>query len=388
MRVVFIKIASQYDATRLFIDEMAGAFARRGHEAVVVDLAGQGDIGAPLRAAASAPTDLVYSIGCLGNARDLIGQSLGEIFGAPHVLQHVDYPLSHLNQLEATAPETAILTVDPSHVEAVRSTFGPDHFAHLAFCPHAAVGEPVALDADLDGYLVDRPIPILFSGSFYVPEAPPWEGEGAGIGAVFNRALEMALAAEFIPAVEALDQALRSYDEDPLNPTYARMRRYATWVHEQVRKIRRLKLLETAGAMGLPLFCIGSGYEGWIERHKSFRLGPPMDLVNAAALMRRARVVLNANANFGRGSHERPLTAMLHGAAVATDGGWWGGQFDDGREVMVYRWTNLDADLARIAALADDPEAAWRMGAAGQARAIAAHRFDHRVDTVIAAARR
>jgi hypothetical protein len=36
--------------------------------------------------------------------------------------------------------------------------------------------------------------------------------------------------------------------------------------------------------------------------------------------------------------------------------------------------------------LADNPEAAWRMGAFGQAMAATSHRFDHRVDAVIAAA--
>lgn len=386
MRVVFVKIASQYDAARMFIDEMAAAFARHGYATVVVDLVGQADLGAALRAAALEPVDLVYSIGGLGDARGLIGQSLGEIFAAPHVLQHVDYPLSHLNQLEGTAPETAILTVDSSHVDAVRSTFEPGRFAHVGFCPHAAVGEPVPLEPDADAFLEARPIPILFSGSFYGPEVSPWAEEGPGIRAIFNQALEIALAAEFIPALEALDQALRGYGEDPLDPRYGRMRRYATWIHEQVRRTRRQALLDAAGAAGLPLFCIGSGYEGWIERHKSFRLGPPMSLGDATALMRRTRVVLNANANFGRGSHERPLTAMLAGAAAATDGAWWGEQFEDGRDLTIYRWTDLEAGLARIAALAADPEAAWRMGMAGQARTAAAHRFDHRVDAVIAAA--
>ncbi len=386
MRAVFIKGPSQYDATRLFTDELAGAFAAAGHEAVVVDIVGPDDIGAALRAAAQAPTDLVHTYGILGDAQAILGQSLGEIFAAPHVLQHVDYPLSHLNQLEATARETVILTVDPSHVEAIHGTFGPDHFAHVAFCPHAAVGQPVEPDADADAFVAQRPIPILFAGSFHGVGPAPWAEEGRGIQQIFDRALDLALGTEFLPALEALDQALRAYGEDPAHPRYERMRRYATWVHEQVRQLRRQALLELAGQAGLPVFCVGAGYEGWIERYKSFRLGPPMTLADTVALMHRARVVLNANANFGRGSHERPLSAMLAGAAVVTDGAWWSQQFEPGREVLSYQWTRLESDLAGLAMLVDHPEVAYSIGLAGQARAVTAHLFEHRVDAVIAAA--
>jgi hypothetical protein len=387
MRAVFIKGPSRYDTTRLFTDELAAAFTRRGHEAVVVDAMGQADLGAALRAAAKVPTDLVHTIGCLGDAKALVGQSLGELFAAPHVLHHVDYPLSHRAQMEATAAETAILTVDPSHVEAVRAAFGPDRFAHVAFCPHAAIGAPMELDPDIDAYIQTRPIPILFAGAFPAAGPAPWAEEMASVRAVFDNALAMALADAFMPALEALDDALWHIGEDPEDPRHERMRRYAGWVHDQVRHTRRRQLLDAAGAAGLPVFCIGAGFEGWIEQYRSFRLGPPMGLADAAALMRRARVVLNANANLGQGSHERPLTAMLAGAAVATDGAWWDETFADGRDLMLYRWTDLDAGLARLAALMDDPEATWRMGAFGQATAATAHRADHRVDAVIAAAR-
>lgn len=388
MRAVFIKGPSQYDATRLFSDELAAAFARRGHDAVVVDALAEDDLGAALdRVAAEGQAGLVHTYFCLGDAKALIGRSLGEIFGAPHVLHHVDYPLSHLEQLEATPADTAILTVDPTHVDAVCSTLGADRFAHVAFCPHAAVGEPAALDADPDAYAAERPLPILFAGSFYGEQAAPWTEEGAGIRTVFDRALEIALGGEFTPALEALDQALRSFGEDPADPRYARLRLYATWVHEQVRRTRRLALLDAAGRAGLPVFCIGSGYEGWIERHESFRLGPPMGLTDAVALMRRARVVLNVNANFGFGSHERPLNAMLAGTAVATDGGWWRARFIEDEDFLSYRWTDLDDGVARLGALAEDAGAAWRLGASAQGKVVAAHRFDHRVDAVIEAAK-
>jgi hypothetical protein len=388
MRAVFIKGPSQYDATRLFTDELAGAFAQQGHEAVVVDALGEEDFGTALmREAIAGPTGLVHSIGCMGDMRDGLGRSLGEMFGAPHVLQHVDYPLSHLNQLDHTARLTALLTVDPSHVEALASTFGSDHFAHLAFCPHAAVGAPAEDDEDVDRFADRRSVPILFSGSFYGVQAPGWAEEGAGIRAIFDAAMEIILAVEFLPALEALDQALRDHGQDPFEPRFERMRKYATMLHEQARRIRRQALFDAAGRAGLPIFFIGAGYEGHIERYPTFKRAEPVNLSDAVKLMRHARVVLNINANFGRGSHERPLTAMLAGAAVASDhSSWWAEQFVEGQDMLLYRWTDLDAGLSRLAALAEDPEAAWRMARSAKTKALAGHRFDHRVASIIAAA--
>ena len=387
MRAVFIKGGSQYDATRLFIDELAAAFRRRGHQAAVVDGAVDKDLREVFAAAAAeGQADLVYTIGVLGDFRDERGRSVGQIFNAPHVVHFVDYPLSHQERLRDTVPETALLTVDPTHVDAVRSTFGNDHVAHLAFCPHAGVGEPVALDADPEAFAAQRPIPILFPASFYPLEAPMWAEEGPGIRRVFDSALDIALGAEFIPALDAVDQVLREMGEDPADPRYALLRRYSCMVHEHVRKVRRGLLLEAAGKAGLPVFCAGFGYDAWIEKYPSLRLAPAMSLTDVAEFMGRARVVLNANANFGRGSHERPLTAMLAGAAVASDhGAWWAEQFVEDEDMLLYRWRDLDAGVARLA-LVNDPEAAWRMGRNAQAKAAASHRFDNRVDTVLTAA--
>lgn len=388
MRAVFIKGGSQYDATRLFIDEMAEAFRRRGYVTTVIDGLMAEDLCQTFSAAAAqGQTDLVYTVNVLGDFRDRRGRSVGQIFNAPHVVQFVDSPLTHLDWLQGAAPESAILTVDPTHVDAVRSTFGNHHVAHLAFCPHAAVGAPAEADVDPEAFAARRPIPILFPATFYPLEPPMWANEGPAVARVFDSALEIALGAEFIPPLDAMDQALRGMGEDPADPRHALFRRYSCMVHEQVRKIRRTQLLEAAGKAGLPVFCAGFGYDAWIDKYPSLRLAPAMSLTDVAEFMGRSRVVLGANANFGLGSHERPLTAMLAGAAAAADhGGWWVDQFVEDEDMLLYRWRDLDAGVARIAALAADPEAAWRMGRNGQAKVAAGHRFDNRVDTVLAAA--
>jgi len=121
MKALLLKGLSSYEATTLFIDEAAAAFRRRGVDATVVDLGPpQDELGFLAAAVAGRRFDLVFSIGLFAELRDGQGRDVGQIVGAPFVVQYVDFPLSHYRRLAATAPATALLVVDPSHVEAVQ----------------------------------------------------------------------------------------------------------------------------------------------------------------------------------------------------------------------------------------------------------------------------
>ena len=388
MRVMLIKGRSAYDALRIFTDGLAEAFAARGYQPVVLDVPAEPDLAAALRReAAVGPITLVHSFTLLGEWRDGEGRTVGEITGAPHVIQFVDYPFTHMQRLDGCTRAAAILTIDESHVEAINSVYGADHFAHVGFCPHAAIGQPAPREADAGAFADARDIPILFCGTFYKPDTPPWAAQEARIRRIFEGAVELALAAEWMPALEALDQSMADAGLNPADPSLASFRKNATFVHEHVRAFRRFELLKAAAKAGLPLHVYGKGFEKHLYRFKSFIHGGEADLNQAIALMRRSRVVLNINANFGRGSHERPLTALMAGAAPATDhSAFYAARFSPEKEVLLYRWKALDEGMARVAALSADCEAAFAMAGAGQARVLAEHTWAQRIDVILAAA--
>ena len=387
MQVVLIRGASAYGALGVFTQSLAEAFAQRGYSPVIVDVTAH-DLEASLRAvAAQGSVALAFSFGLFGEHRTEDGLSVGDLAGAPHVVHYVDYPLSHALRLDRTPRSAALLVVDPTHVEAIEATYGEDHFASVGFCPHAAIGPVAPPSASAAAFAAERPVPILFAGTFYPAETPAWTRFAPPLPALFEAAFEMALAEDFMPALDALRAAMRDRGLDPEAPEHRHLLRGATFVHEQVRARRRLQLLETAARMGLPLWAVGKGWAAELGRFPNLTHGGEADLAGIVGLMRHSRVVLNVNANFGAGSHERVLTAMTAGAAAASDHSrFYVERFAPGTEILLYRWTALEDGLDQVARLAADPEAAWALAEAGRARAAAEHQWEHRVDVILAAA--
>ncbi|MEO8114351.1 MAG: glycosyltransferase, partial [Phenylobacterium sp.] len=365
----------------------AAAFGRRGFETRVADLEESGQaldrLGEEI---AGERFDLVFSIGLFGELRDSAGRTVSEITGGPHVVQYVDYPLSHYFRLASTPADTALLVVDPTHVDAVRSVYGPDRFRHVAFSPHGAIGEPHPIEPDAAAFMAARDIPVMFPGSLYKPGPVMWAEQSPATRRVFDAAVEEALACEFIPALDALDHALDQHGGHITAQQRSDMRVNAFAVHERVRSHRRVQMVEAAAKAGFQMVIFGAGYQDDAPQWENVTFGGQRPLAEIAEFMGRTQVVLNMNANFGQGSHERPLSAMLAGAAAATDAsGFYEAEFGSG-EIIQLRWMSLDEDLAALLALLGDPGRLYDIAARGQARALAGHRWDHRVDAILAAA--
>ena len=396
MRTALIKGQSRYGLLRCFVDAVADAIKARGDEAVVLDLAAFAveDLGARLKAAGA--VDLVLSFNICSDYRDANGRTIGQITGAPHVTHFVDHPLHHLDRLNATPHDAAVLFVDRSHVRALPKLFGPDRFAYAGFCPHGALGEPAPVPADATQFIAERPIALLFAGTCYRPEPSLLDQFPDHVKALFGAAIAAASATDWLPALDALDQALTAFGMNPDDAALSHderdgitaLRQLAYIIDDRIRVGRRLRLLEEAAAAGLPLTIVGENYGGDLVRRPNvdYRGTVPTDEI--PRLMRQSRIVLNANANFGEGSHERTLTAMVAGAVAASDfSTFYDDEFAGGDEIILFHWSNLGAGLETIATLLADPPALFAKAQAGRAAAAAHHRWQHRVDTYYAAAR-
>jgi hypothetical protein len=388
LRILIMKGQSQYGGTRLFCDHAAAAFARRGHQVEVLDL-GQVDNGGTLvlaHAQTGVRYDLVFSINIAGEFRDSLGRTLPDLYGGPHVVWHTDYILSQAGRLHGTPKSTALLLVDPTQVDAVRSIYGPDRYHHVAFFPHPAVGEAAPDDATTAQFMERRPIEVLWSGGFQQPEAL-WAGVEGPARQVFQDALDLALSVEWTPPHIALDMVLKARGLDITDPAHIGAREAAYFIDMEVRKTRRFEFLKAVAETGVPLRICGSGWGSQLHRFRNVVFEGPVEMTRMAELMRQSRLVLNTNGNFGAGSHERPFSAALAGAATFSDfSRYYAEVFEPGRNIELFYWKHLDAGMAALTALAADPERCFDYARSAKAETLAHHTWDRRIDLILAAA--
>ncbi len=393
MKVVLIKGQSQYGVLRCHIDEVEKAFTARGDSVSVIDIQQPG-VMANLaeHLAAQRPADLVFSIGIYGEFTDSAGRTVRDLTGAPHVVLYVDFPLSHFARLDHVPPHTAVLVIDASHVRAINSYYGPGRFAHVGLCPLPALGAPQPLPDSAEAFLAARPIPVFCPMTYYPPVPEPWKDYPEPTRSIIAEAVEQALAAEWLPPLEALDRwfAERRLDlSDPaLREQMAPVRLQSVLINNWVRDVRRQKLFEAAAKVGLPLSVDGNGFEHIEGRFANITNLGSGDTLNTQQQMGRSRMVLSHNANFGEGMHDRASTAMIAGAAVISDTSQYlRDHYVSCRDLALFRWQHLEEDLALFNTLLDDGDALYAMAKAGQQKAMQQDCWEHRIDTILTAAR-
>ena len=355
-RAIFFKGRSVYDGTRVFIDQAAQALRRRGWEVLICDLTdpevSSAFVSSP---GADQKIDLLFSINILGEWR-MGDRPLADAFGARHVVWHVDNMISQIERLDQTPAQVALLAVDPTQIDAVHQLYGPERFNHVGFMPHAAVGEATDDDLDSQAFADARPAPILACCTIAPPAPPPWSQQDAVIRRLFDDAVDHALSVEWVAPLDALDMAIKARGVDPADPDCRSIRLSATEVDCEVRLRRRERFFCALVASGLPLVAYGPGWERLTVNAPHVVLGGQVSMSDVPSLMRLSRVVVNTNGNFGAGSHERPFTGMLAGAAVVSDySRFYASAFEEDKDIALFRWMDLDGAMQKIARLAADP---------------------------------
>jgi spore maturation protein CgeB len=156
-----------------------------------------------------------------------------------------------------------------------------------------------------------------------------------------------------------------------------------------VRRKRRFDFLMAIAKSQLPVRICGAG---WDSQHSAFKhavFDGPVEMTHVVELMRQSRIVLNTNGNFGAGSHERPFSASLAGAACFSDfSRYYAEVFRPGEDIDLFYWQDLRGGIEALHALAADPERALRQARRAKAKTLAGHTWDIAINHIIAAADR
>ncbi|MEA1674352.1 glycosyltransferase [Nitrospirillum sp. BR 11163] len=387
MRIVLFKGQSQYGSLRLHIDQLAAAFTAMGHEAIVIDLAAPDGV-ARLNAALSRHVQFFYALNSMGVDLRVGDQTLFDAVDSVFITLHVDHPVHLWPRLETKMDRRFVVSfLDETHVKLTRDCFPPGHFAALSLMPPGANTSIPPAMPDEDTLFRDwaerRDIPLLFTGTYRGTPQRGWHGaERNFVTTLFDDAADLALSQDTLALEDAIDQVLAARDTSLSPAARTQLICKSREVYQYVEAYRRHQMLATLNAAGVPLVVYGKGWEN--RPFPAFDWRGEGSFEETLRLLRRTRLVLNSNNNFVAGGHERVFAAQINGAAVVSDTSrYYDRHYADGRDMLFYRWTALDALLTRIEAALADPGGLAAVAQAGFRQATTHHTWDVRARHIL-----
>lgn len=306
-----------------------------------------------------------------------------EYYQIPYIDILMDHPF-HFERPLRTMPSTAILLcVDRNHVKYIRRYYKNIH--QVDFLPHAGIElgrkhKP----------LKERKIDVLYAGALpiytvanMIPDLPEMYGVDT------SRMMPEVLRELVVHPDKTTEQAIEEYvcangrqlAEEELRQLIIHMRfldSYATsFYREQAVRI----LVES----GIEVTAYGVGWNqcDWSD-NPHLKYGGKVLAPQILPLMNDSKIVLNTMTWFKAGAHDRIFNGMLAGAVVATDDSTYMNRtFTDGKELILFKRTELATLPERICDLFGHIECAQEMANCGYEAALSHHTWKNRVEYII-----
>ncbi len=315
MRIVLFR--GPIESFNYFTGELEKTLSGLGHETFVLELERPEAFG-ELSAFIAGGVDAVIAFDRIGLHEESY-IALWDRLGALCINLFMDPPFRFHGLLEKPPKRLLLFCPDRHHVEYLKEYF-PDAGAAF-FLPHPATPpEAPGLPEP-----TERPLSLLFPGSYYSPEER-LEGLCAGAGdKVFSSLYrEIFLRMREAPSedIVTVTKNLAAAHSLPQSPAFLK-RLFSTlepldWA---VRMDSRRRALSAIARSGLPLALLGRGFEalGFDGLSNVRILSGRIPFGDTFAYMEKARIVLNVMPGFKAGSHDRIFNAFLRGALPLTD---------------------------------------------------------------------
>jgi hypothetical protein len=375
-RICLIKGQSQYQTTRLFVDQLANAFTKLGFVSLVVDMTRE-DWPATMASALGEPVQLVLSFNAIGIDTSRSGTPLFSSVPAPFVACFMDHPVYHVDRIAVPVPSAVYGCVDRSHARFLARFFLGEKTA--AFVPHGGIESPAAAP--------ERDIAILFSGTFIDPRAveAEWKEYPAPVRGLFRDAADLWEADPALALEEAVETALARRGLWPDRSLHATIARYSLPIDTFVRAARRERFLGAIVDAGLSVDIVGDNWErSRFAQCAHVRLHPPVGYKEMLGLMQRSKLVFNVMPAFPDGSHDRVFCGLLNGAVSVSDtNAYLASEFRDGEDCVLYSQAALPELPERLRALLADEERRAAIAERGRTLCRQRHTWAARARTIL-----
>lgn len=336
--IVMLKALSQYDVLRYFVDDLANAFEKINYEVQIIDLVEENWTEKLVSVLQTKKISFFLGMNAVGVDLASDGRSLYDLVGAPFFAFLVDHPMYHLPRLkDTTSNEIIVSCMDAEHISYI-DNMAPEFSRKFmrVFVPH---GAPINHE-DLDNSEVERPIDILFAGSFTDPDEirNTWKQSFPYMGKIADSIIEFALHDQEKPFHNVVEQVLNekgiSFADSQLMVFWNLM----TSVDLYIRNKIRMDIISQLHSLPAKVDVYGNGWDKLkLHTNKSVRFYQPLSFTEVQEKMKQSKMTLNVIPSIRNGAHERIFTSMLMGsAALSTSNSYLRKNFEHGSNIILF----------------------------------------------------
>lgn len=294
----------------------------------------------------------------------------------------VDHPFYYYEELTYLPKRYLQICIDGDHTDYMKQFYPALRLGKtqpLAGCDYRAsfgggvplslredVTDPSAWIPNLTGRAIpflpmtERSTPVVFTGCFTQPDffLPYMSRNGAEYDAFYHGILDDLLANPdqciHTVCLRHLNRELPELGTEDLKNVMSKMIFLDLWI----RFTFRGKVIQTLVDAGIPVHCIGAGWETLSVKNKDrLTFTEYSDTQVCLKAISQAKISLNVMPWFKRGSHDRIYSSMLNGAVCVTDKSkYLLEHFTDGKLLCYYDLKQLSDLPAAVANLLEHPD--------------------------------
>lgn len=307
--------------------------------------------------------------------------ALGDL-PVPYVSVLLDAPYNAANgNLGFPCQKHYLWVLDKSHIGAIKYRFPEKQFAGEIFQP---LGGDVATRED-EIFSIDRDLDVVFSASMFEDGNIKmyWREQTNNpyIIGILDDVVEYMLAnpVSLLPAVKNVLEERGLIGED-----YVRaLSPYFHGVFFYVKMLRRYRTLEALSKKDIRVDVFGPGWEN-VPFAQKLQLHGQVSYDTVLEAFSRAKVVVQDQAEFNNGGHDRVFTAMLNGSVVVSEySSYLDKEFEDGSEIYLFDWKNIGQQMNVVDVLLVDESKRLASAIRAYGKAKAKHCWGNRAQRVL-----
>ncbi|WP_411502678.1 glycosyltransferase family protein [Brevibacillus centrosporus] len=350
--IIVFKGSSQYDVLRYFANDLARAFGKFNYEVEIIDLNQDHWDEKLISILGSKKVAFFVGLNGVGIQMDLNGESLFTNMKTPFVAYLVDHPMYHINRLESAMHNNVIVScMDVEHINYLRHMGAEFARAFTTlFIPHGSyVNKNDLISAKQSA---DRPIDILFAGSYIDPDEirSKWKNSSSSIlGKVADAIAEEALESECVPIHEITKKILVDKGILLSDSLHLEFWHLLMSVDSYVRNKIRRDIIEHLHTLEYRVDIFGNGWDQLnLASRANFLINNNMSFLGIQKKMKEAKMTLNITPTIHAGGHERIFTSMLMGSvALSTNNRYLRTNFKHGESILLFSSKNMN-ELSRV----------------------------------------